>query len=188
MWRSSNRCQPQTLSRAAQPKTGKVEFANVGEGTYEHGKKSYRPDATTVLNANAAFHYLLYKQSTVGVDFVTLAGAGDTPLGPSEDIPELDNQATSQAYGVTPPQTALPTGTGLPIAIMLLGAVQGTVRVVTDGTVTNNAYVKCAANGQVTLAVTTDVVIGKSVITSDMTSAAGDVITMIPILPGKHPF
>jgi hypothetical protein len=155
-----------------QPKPDKVSFVNIAEGSWEHGKKSYTPDATTLANANALFHYLLYKQGATA-ELVTLAGAGDTPLGPSEDVPE---------------PTSTGATTGLPIAIMLLGAVQGTVRVVTDGTVVNNQFVKCAANGQVTPASNGDVVIGKSLITVDMTSAAGEVIGMIPILPGKHPF
>ena len=76
----------------------------------------------------------------------------------------------------------------VPISINLLGACPGTLRVVTDGTVTNGAWVKAAANGQVTAATTGDVVIGRAIITSDVTSAAGDVITIVPIVPGKHPF
>ena len=32
------------------------------------------------------------------------------------------------------------------------------------------------------------VVIGKALIGTDATSAAGDVISIIPIMPGKHPF
>lgn len=137
-----------------------LQFANIGEGTAPTGRKTYIPDATTTAR------YLLYKTGS-DADHVALAGLGDTPLGPSDD----------QVDDIT-----------IPITINLLGAVPGTVRVVSNGTVTNGAFLKCAANGQVTNAVTTDVVIGRAVIGTDSTSAAGDVISIVPIVPGKYPF
>ena len=137
-----------------------IQFANIGEGSFDQGRKTYFADATT------SSRYLLYKTGS-DADHVALAGAGDTPLGPSDD----------SVADIT-----------VPISINLLGACPGTLRVVTDGTVTNGAWVKAAANGQVTAATTGDVVIGRAIITSDVTSAAGDVITIVPIVPGKHPF
>ena len=138
-----------------------AQFANIGDGTFDSGIKSYLPDAAT------SYRYLCYKVGSTA-DNVALAGAGDTPLGASDDQAEV----------------------GMPIAINLFGAVRGTVRVVTDGTATNGSPLKCAANGQVALATTsgTDIVIGRAIIPTETTKAAGDVISMIPIMPGKHPF
>ena len=137
-----------------------VSFANIGEGTFADGRKTYFGDAVTTQR------YLLYKIGSDG-DHVAVTGAGDTPLGPSDDM----------VADVT-----------VPISINLLGAGSDTVRVITDGTVLNGSYVTTGASGQVTLAVTTNLVIGRAIIGTDCTSAAGDVITIIPILPGKHPF
>lgn len=142
------------------PPIGELQFANIGEGTAGRGCKMYFGDAVT------ANRYLLYKIGS-DADHVALAGAGDVPLGPSDD----------SVADVT-----------VPISINVLGAVQGTVRIVTDGTLANGSYVTAGANGQGTLAVTTNVIIGKAIIGTDTSSAAGDVISMIPILPGKHPF
>lgn len=138
-----------------------VQFANIGEGTFEHGIKSFIPDAT------AASRYLLYKRGSDS-DHCAVCGAGDDPLGPSDDQAD--------------------TSTGVKIAVKLLGAYRGTTRVVTDGTVANGNYVKCAANGQVTVAASGDLSFGRAIITSDMSSAAGDVITIIPALPAKYTF
>lgn len=140
----------------------KVEFANIGEGTFGDGKKSYIPDAATTSR------YLLYKTGS-DADHCVICGAGDDPLGPSDD------QADANRLDV-------------PIAINILGATKGTVRVVTDGTVANGNYVKAGANGQVTVAVTTNLSFGRAVITTDATSAAGDVITIIPMVPAKYAF
>lgn len=138
----------------------RVQFANIGEGTYAHGKKSYIPDAAT------SARYLLYKKGS-DVDHCAICGAGDDPLGPSDDQAGAD---------------------GVPIAINLLGATEGTLRVTTDGTVNDGDYVKCAANGQVTHANTGDLSFGRAVIPSDCSSAAGDVITIRPALPAKYAF
>jgi hypothetical protein len=138
----------------------RVQFANIGEGTYGHGYKSYIPDAATTAR------YLLYKKGT-DVDHCAICGAGDDPLGPSDD------QAGSDS---------------VPIAIALLGAVMGTVRVVTDGTIADGDYVKCGANGQATKATTGDLSFGRARIATDASSAAGDVITIIPVMPAKYAF
>lgn len=137
----------------------KVEFANIGEGTYSDGIKSYIPDAAT------ASRYLLYKKGS-DVDHCAITGLNDTPLGPSDD----------QADAV------------IPIAIKLLGAVKGTVRVVTDGTVNDGDRVKCGANGQVTQAATADVSFGMAIIPTDCSKAAGDAISIIPAIPAKYAF
>lgn len=139
-----------------------VQFANIGEGDYEHGLMPLLPDAATTAR------YLMYKQGS-DADHCALCGAGDDPLGPSDD------QAATGYLDV-------------PIAIKLLGAIKGTTRVVTDGTIANKDYVKCAANGQVTKATTGDLSFGRAVIRTDMSSAAGDVITIIPTLPSKLSF
>lgn len=140
------------------PRTG-VQFCNIGEGTYSDGRKSYLADAAT------SSRYLLYKKGT-DVDHVAITGAGDDPLGPSDDQAEA----------------------GMPIAINLLGAVKGTIRVVTDGTVDDGEYVKAGANGKVTAASTTDLSFGRAIIPSDCSKADGDVITIIPMAPAKYVF
>jgi hypothetical protein len=141
---------------------GGVQFANIGEGTFEHGIKSYIPDA----GANS--RYLLYKIGSDS-DHCALCGAGDTPLGSSDDQADANNL-------------------DVPIAIKLFGAMKGMTRVITDGTVANGNRVKCAANGQVTVAVTGDVSFGIAIVTSDASSNAGDPIAIIPCLPQKYAF
>src|SRR5690348_13823183 len=106
------------------PASVRTEFCNIGEGTSDTGVKSYLPDATT------SARYLLYKIGTDG-DHCAITGAGDTPLGSSDD--QADSTTT-------------------PIAINLFGAVRGTVRVVTDGTISNGNRVKAGATGKVTVA------------------------------------
>lgn len=137
-----------------------AEFCNIGEGLTDTGVKSYLPDATT------SARYLLYKIGTDG-DHCAICGAGETPLGSSDD----------QADSVT-----------TPIAINLFGAVLGTRRVTTDGTIANGDRVKAAANGKVTKANTTDVSFGIAIIGSDTSSADGDIITIIPMVPQKYVF
>lgn len=141
---------------------GGIQFSNIGEGTFGDGIKSYIPDAAT------AARYLLYKIGSDS-DHCAVCGAGDTPLGSSDDLADSANL-------------------DLPIAIKLFGAVKGTTRVITDGTVANGNRVKCAANGQVTVAATADVSFGIAIITSDGSSAAGDPIQIIPVLPQKYAF
>lgn len=138
----------------------KVQFANIGEGTFGEGVKSYIPDAATTAR------YLLYKKGT-DVDHCAITGAGDDPLGPSDD------QAGSDS---------------VPIAINLLGSCKGTLRVVTDGTVADGDYVKAGATGFVTKASTTDLSFGRARISTDMSSASGDVITIIGMVPAKYVF
>jgi len=136
-----------------------VSFANIGEGSYEDGKKTYLADADT------SARYLLYKIDS-DVDHVAIAGAGDDPVGPSDD------QAAA----------------GTAISINVLGARKGTVRVITDGTIANGDYVKAAASGQVTKASTTDLSFGRANLGTDTTRGAGDVITIIPVMPAKYVF
>jgi hypothetical protein len=138
---------------------GGVQFANIGEGTSRHGAKSYTPDAATTSR------YLCYKIGTDG-DHVAITGAGDTPLGQSDD------QADA----------------GIPIGINLFGVVPGTLRVVTDGTISNGQHVKCGATGKVTVAATTDRSFGIAIIGTDQTSADGDVITIIHCVPHLYVF
>ena len=141
---------------------GTLEFANIGEGTFGEGRVTLFGDATT------STRYLLYKIGS-DADHVALAGAGDTPLGPSDDM----------VADVT-----------VPIAINLLGPGSDTLRVVTDGSISNGDYVKCGAAGVAVKATTsgTDVVIGRAVFGSDTSNGANDVITIVPIMPCKHPF
>jgi hypothetical protein len=138
----------------------RIQFANIGEGTYGHGKRSYLPDAATTSR------YLLYKRGT-DADHCAICGAADDPLGPSDD------QAGSD---------------GVPITINLLGAGHSTLRVVTDGTIADGDYVKCGATGKVTKASTTDLSFGRALISTDSSRADGDTITIIPMVPAKYVF
>ena len=143
-------------------RTGDRCFANIGEGTHEDGIKSYIPDAGT--NSR----YLMYKIGSTA-DNCALTGAGDIPLGSSDDQADANNL-------------------DLPIAIKLFGAVKGTTRIITDGTLVNGSKVTTGANGQGTAAVTTNLVVGVAIIPSDTVVVAGDPVEMIPCLPLKAPF
>lgn len=140
--------------------SARIHFANIGEGTFGTGVKSYIPDAAT------SARYLLYKRGT-DADHCAITGAGDDPLGPSDDQAAADS---------------------VPIAINVLGAVRGTVKVTTDGTLADGDYCKCGATGKVTKATNGDLVFGRAMISTDTSSADGDVIGMIPVLPGKLAF
>lgn len=142
------------------PRHGGIQFANIGDGIAPNGVKMFIPDAVTTSR------YLLYKKGS-DVDHVAITTTGDTPIGSSDD----------QVDDIT-----------VPIALNVFGAVRGTVRVISDGTVADGNYVKCGTNGRVTVAVTTELVIGKALLGTDRTAAAGEAIEIIPILPGKHPF
>ena len=137
-----------------------AQFANIGEGTFDQGMISMLPDAAT------SARYLLYKRGSDS-NHVALCGAGDDPLGSSEDMV---------------------TDTTIPIAINIFGAKPGTVRVVTDGTIANGNFVTTGANGQATVATTGNLAFGRAIVLSDMTSAAGDTITVIHDLPSKMSF
>jgi|HubBroStandDraft_6_1064221.scaffolds.fasta_scaffold290415_2 hypothetical protein len=137
-----------------------AEFTNIGEGTYENGHKSYLPDVVTTQR------YLLYMRGS-DTNHCTVATAGASPLGPCDDQADEND---------------------IPITINLLGAVKGTVRVVTDGSINDGSYVKCAANGVATAASAGDVSFGIAVIPTDCTNANGDTITIIPMAPAKYQF
>lgn len=137
----------------------RVMFANIGEGSFETGTKTYVADAAT------ASRYLCYKTGT-DADHCAVCGAGDTPLGQSNDQAEA----------------------GLPIAISLFGLKPGTLRVVTDGTIANGDHVKCGAAGVVTKASSTDRSFGIALIGTDASSASGDVITIQHCVPHLYVF
>lgn len=147
------------FSRKIKMAEGAAFFANIGEGTASRGVKSYTPDAATTAR------YLCYKIGTDG-DHSAITGAGDVPLGQSDD------QADS----------------GVPIALSLFGVAPGTLRVVSDGTIANGDHVKCGATGKVTKASSTDVSFGIALIGSDGSSADGDAISIIHCVPHKYVF
>ena len=165
-----------------QPKTtGKVQFANIGEGTYQLGVKSYLVDSTNYVSPG--IHDLVYQASTNvpsggnAGDYCTPAiNATTVPLGASEDAPD-------STY---------------PIAIRLFGAAPGTMRVRTDGTITTNLQLVMVKAGTVTVQpenVATygcctayaqsagNYAIGRALITSDQSTEAGSTITIIPMTP-----
>jgi len=139
---------------------GQVMFANIGEGTFEHGVKSYTADAATTGR------YLLYKTGT-DADHCAIAGLNDVVLGVSNDQAEA----------------------ALPIAIQLFGAAKGTLRVQTDGTIANGDYMKSGAAGQATKATSGDAgIFGIARFGTDTSSAAGDTITFVHTVPSKLAF
>lgn len=145
-------------------RTGDRCFANIGEGTHEHGLKSYIPDAGT--NSR----YLLYEIGSVADNCRVAAGVNE-PLGPSDDQADANNL-------------------DLPIAIKLLGAVKGTLRMTTDGTCVNGGRVavKLDGSGYVTditaaAAGHTYWVVGKAIIPTDAVVVAGDPIEVVPFTP-----
>ena len=141
---------------------GSVMFANIGDGDYDSGKRSYIPDA------NAAGRYLIYKIGS-DADHVAVAGLNDVAIGVSYDQADVTNLQ--------------------PITIRLFGSCPGTMRVQTDGTIANGNYVKAGAAGQATLAVSGDPgIFGKALFGTDTTSAAGDVITVVHDIPSKVAF
>jgi len=139
---------------------GGIQFANIGEGTQEHGVKTFLADAATTGR------YLLYKAGS-DADHCAIAGLNDVCLGPSDDQAEA----------------------GLPIAINLLGVKPGLIRVQTDGTIANGNPVKSGAAGQATKATTGDAgIFGIALIGTDASSAAGDTIVVQHSVPMKYSF
>ena len=143
------------------------QFCNVGEGTHEHGRKSYLGDAATTVR------YLLYEQGVTTNDYCKLAAGANQPLGPSDDL--VDANALD-----------------IPITVKLLGAFAGTSRAVSDGTVTNSTLIcvskdgtgraTCPAGGAGTYWV-----VGRAVIPSDDDAGgpvvANDDFEFIPCFP-----
>ncbi len=143
-----------------------THFANVGEGDFTHGRKSYLVDTGTAVLTS---RYLIYKIGSDN-DHVTTCGAGDVPIGQSDDQGDSSNS-------------------DVPISVNLFGVCPGTLRVVTDGTISNGDYVKTAANGQATKAATGDAgQFGKALFGTDTTANAGDVITVVHDVPSKVSF
>jgi len=141
---------------------GTACFANIGEGDFTTGVRSYLPDVSS------SGRYLIYKIGS-DADHVTLVGLNDVAIGVSYDQADTTN--------------------GQPLAIRLFGVTPGTLRVQTDGTIANGNYVKAGANGQATLAVSNDPgIIGKALFGTDTSANAGDVITIVHDVPSKVQF
>ena len=139
---------------------GSVMFANIGEGTFESGVKTYIADAAT------GGRYLIYKIGT-DADHVAIAGLNDVAIGVSNDQAVL----------------------GDPIAIQLFGCKPGMLRVQTDGTIANGDFMKSGAAGQATKATTGDAgIFGKALFGTDTSNAAGDTITFVHDVPCKVSF
>lgn len=140
----------------------RADFCNIYGLDHADGR------TTKIADAATSYRYLLYTSASASdADHVVICGASGTPLGSSDDQAEA----------------------GLAIAIKLFGACKGTVRVRSDGTCTDNNYVKAVASGQVGLASNGDIVCGKAIIPLNTDAAtANAVIEIIPCLPGKLPF
>ncbi len=147
--------------------TSNIQFCNVGEGTHEHGRKSYLPVAATTVR------YLFYEQGATTNDYCQLAQGVNEPLGPSDDL------ADANALDVA-------------ISLKLLGAFVGTTRAVSDGTVTNGARICVAADGTGRATVPqagagNRWLVGKAVVPGDDDAggpvAAGDTFEFIPCFP-----
>jgi len=141
---------------------GSVQFANVGEGTHQHGIKSYIADAAT--NSR----YLVYEQGSTADNVIVASGVNE-PLGVSDDM--ADAAVLDVAIG-----------------IKLLGAGIGTTRMISDGTVTNGKRVAVLKDGTGRVTVPGNGagnfwVVGKAVIPTDANIAAGDPFEVIPFQP-----
>lgn len=160
------------------PSRTRATFVNVGEGTYHYGKRSMIWDSTgangtsnaaaLAANTNSQGRYLLVKTGS-DADHIVVCGAGDTPIGVCMDAYDANN-------------------TDVPAEVALLGVHPGTLRMVTDSSISNGNYVKCGANGQAVAASTTNVSFGIALFGTDTTSAAGDVITVQHTIPAKYVF
>ena len=154
-----------TLSRYTRER--KAKFANIGEGTYDTGLFPMLGDQSNAPQTSS--RYLLVKTSTDANHFTTTT-TNDVPIGINQDVYDAANP-------------------DVPCNIAIIGAKAGTIRCVTDGTVANGAAVKCGTLGQCTAATTGDAgIFGRALITTDMSSAAGDIITIIPTVPFKYSF
>ncbi len=123
VWEKIRRAGSPAPRQAGMPDaTGGIQFCNVGEGTHEHGRKSYLGDAATTVR------YLLYEQGVTTNDYCKLAAGANQPLGPSDDL--VDANALD-----------------IPITVKLLGAFMGTSRAVSDGTVTNGTLICVSKDG-----------------------------------------
>lgn len=132
-----------------------VQFANVAEGTYCEGVKTYKVDAAF------SSRFLLCKVGT-DVDHVDIAGTSDIPLGIN-----TDSAAAAEEE----------------VAVALFGAAEGTRRVVASAAISVGDMVVSAANGKVrTLPGTTGTyyIIGRAI---KAASADGDVIEISPTFP-----
>ena len=83
------------LPTARPPRFG-VQFANIGEGTYASGVRSFTPDAATTSR------YLIYKIGSDG-DHSALCGAGEVPIGQSDAPAASRRQASVHHRGPGPP-------------------------------------------------------------------------------------
>jgi len=132
-----------------------VEFANVAEGTYCEGVKTYKVDAAF------SSRFLLAKVGS-DVDHVDVCGATDIPLGIN-----TDSAAAAEEE----------------VGIALFGAAEGTRRVVASAAITLGDMVVAAASGKVkTLPGTTGTyyIIGRAI---KAAAADGDVIEIAPTFP-----
>ena len=144
------------------PETGATCFANIGEGTHENGVKAYVSDAGTTSR------YLFYEPGSTADNCVVAAGANE-PLGVSDDLADANNL-------------------DVPIAINLLGAIRGTQRAISDGSVTNGKRiaVKKDGSGKATVPGTgagSFWVVGKALIPTDAVVGNGDAFEFIPFQP-----
>lgn len=154
--------------------TRNVEFANIGEGTHEDGQITLLPTAVVTSTSPFGGRYLLWKR-TVNTLNCALCTTNDVPIGISDDFPDNASYLTQG------------------LAIKLLGVFHGTLRVQTDGTITDGAMCKAGTNGQATLATTgtdsaTNTTIGRAIISPDGTANAGDVIELVHSFPSKLTF
>lgn len=147
-----------------------AQFCNIGEGTHEHGRMTYIPDAATTSR------YLLYKIGTgvngpAAMSCTLTTAATDYPLGSSDD--QADANFLTQG-----------------ITINLFGACPGTKRVISDGTIVNGSWVgpSGATAGYATVATTGNCTIGKAIVPPDTIIAAGQPVEIIPCLPSKLSF
>ena len=129
-----------------------AEFANIAEGVYENGVKTYLADAAI------ATRYFLVKQGSDARHIAVSAAVADKILGVAIDEPGAAEDE---------------------VAIAVLGAYRGTIKMVADAAIAAGDYLSSNGNGKVVTAVATRYCVGKALTAA---SGAGDEIEVAPML------
>ena len=142
---------------------GGVQFANIGEGTHEHGRKTYIPAAAT------SYRYLFYEVGA-DADHCVIAAGTNEPIGSSDDMAE----ASVLDEGIT---------------IILHPSAKGTHRATCDGTPTNLGRIALLKDGTGRVALLSGMgtgtfwVVGRAIVPTDAVIAANDAVEFVPFTP-----
>ena len=142
---------------------GGIQFANIAEGTHEHGRKTYIPGAAT------SYRYLFY-EAGADADHCVIAAGTNEPIGSSDDMAEA---------------SVLDEG----ISLILHPAAKGTHRATCDGTPTNLGRLALLKDGTGRVALLSTVgagtwwVVGKAIVPTDVNLSANEPVEFVPFTP-----